>query len=184
MTIDPPADLPLLAAVLYDGDVEIEPVLAAVRDRLAANGRLRLGGVLPRDGDLLANGRRAMLLEDIVSGDAIDISQDLGAGADSCILDVDGLTRARMAVAAAVEAGVDLVFVGKFAKQEIAGHGIREEIAQAMAAGIATLVVLRAERLVDWRTFAGDDFCALPADVEAIVAWAEAVADRRPDPTP
>lgn len=173
MTADEP-----LGAILYDPEIEIEPILCAVRDRLIARGDVRLGGVVPREGDLLANGRRAMLLEDVTTGSTTSISQELGAGADSCILDLDGLTRARLAIAAAIATPVDFVFVGKFAKQEIAGHGVREEIGAAAAAGIPTLVALRDTRLDDWRAFAGDAFTPLPPQVDAVVAWALRVTGR------
>ena len=167
-----------LAAVVYDPGFEIEPVLATARDRLAARDDLTIGGVVPKFGDVLANGRHAMLLEDIASGTATSISQELGVGADSCILDLDGLTRARLAIVAAIEDGVDVVFVGKFAKQEAAGHGVREEIGRALVAGIPTLVALRSSQLAAWRDFAGDDFVTLAPDPEAIVAWALAAAGR------
>ena len=169
------SDTPRLGAIVYSGELEIEPVLAAVRDRLTARGGLRLGGVVPRDGEIMANGRREMLLDDIAGGTSISISQELGAGADSCILDVDGLTRARMAILAAIEDGVDLVFVGKFAKQEAAGHGVREEIAAALGADIPTLVALRETQLDAWRAFAGDDWRALTPEPTDIVAWVERV---------
>jgi len=170
--------VPALAVVVYEPGFDVGPLLAAVRDRLAARGDMNLGGVVPRFGDLLANGRHAMLLEDVVSGDATAISQDLGAGADSCILDVDGLTRARLAITKAIDDGADLVFVGKFAKQEAAGHGVREEIAQAMIAGIPTLVVMRDGQTGAWADFAGDDFLTLPPDVDAVVAWALSATGR------
>ena len=167
-----------LAVVVYEPGFDIGPLLRTVHDRLAARGDLRIGGVVPKTGDLLANGRHAMLLEDLTSGVATTISQDLGAGADSCILDVDGLTRARLAIARAVEDGVDLVFVGKFAKQEAAGHGVREEIGRAMIAGVPTLVVMRDGQTEAWASFAGDDFTRLDPDVEPIVAWALAATGR------
>ncbi len=69
MTADEP-----LGAILYDPEIEIEPILCAVRDRLIARGDVRLGGVVPREGDLLANGRRAMLLEDVTTGSTTSIS--------------------------------------------------------------------------------------------------------------
>lgn len=172
------ADEATLGAVLYDPEIEIEPILCALRDRLDARGDLRLGGVVPREGGLLSNGRHEMLLEDVRTGTATSISQELGAGADSCILDLDGLTRARNAISQAIADGVDLVLVGKFAKQEIAGHGVREEIGAAAAAGIPTLVALRDTRVEDWRSFAGDDWTRLPADVDAIAAWALRVTGR------
>jgi molybdate transport system ATP-binding protein len=164
---------PRIAGVVYSGDTRIEPLLAELRDRLVARGSLRLGGVVPRFGGLLANGRREMLLDDLHGGGAISISQELGPGAESCILDVDGLTRARLVILTAIDAGVDLVLAGKFAKQEAAGHGVREEIGAAMVADIPTLVVLREDRLGVWVDFVGDDWQRLPPDVDAILAWVD-----------
>jgi molybdate transport system ATP-binding protein len=178
MAEDPTRETPRLGAVVYPGETEIEPILAEVRDRLTERGDLRLGGVVPRDGDLMANGRHEMLLDDLESGAVFSISQELGAGAESCILDVDGLTRARLAILAAVDGGVDLLFVGKFAKQEAAGHGIREEIGAALIADIPTLVVLREGQLDAWRAFAGDDWQRLAPEPEAIIAWATRVTGR------
>lgn len=167
-----------LAVVVYDGGFDVGPLLVEVRDRLAARGDLHLGGVLPKFGDLLANGRHAMLLEDAASGEAAVISQDLGAGAESCILDSDSFTRSRSAITAAVAAGVDLLFVGKFGKQEAAGHGVRDEIGEAMIAGIPTLVAIRASTLPAWEAFAGTDWVALAPKVDDVVAWALAATGR------
>lgn len=177
MTEAPAATLPL-AAIVYPSEVEIEPIFVAVRDRLAARGDMRIGGVLPQFGERLANGKRTMLLEEIATGVAHVISQDLGAGSESCTLDPDGFTRARNCISAAIEAGVDLVFAGKFGKQEAGGHGMREEIAQAVIAGVPTLVALREPQVEAWRAFAGDDFVFLPADPAAIADWAVAAAGR------
>ncbi|WP_333822604.1 DUF2478 domain-containing protein [Pinisolibacter sp.] len=184
MAEEPTGDTHRLAGVVYSGDTEIELLLADLRERLTARGSLRLGGVVPRYGGLMANGRREMLLDDLRGGAAISISQELGAGAESCILDVDGLARASLVILAAVEEGVDLVLAGKFAKQEAAGHGVRDEIGAAMVADIPTLVVLRENQLGRWREFVGDDWARLPPDVDAILAWvdrATAAASNRPD---
>lgn len=167
-----------LAVVVYEGGYDVGPLLARVRDRLAARGDLRLGGVLPRFGALLSNGRHEMMLENVASGEAAVISQDLGAGAESCILDSDGFTRSRSAIAAAIAEAVDLVFIGKFGKQEAEGHGVREEIGQAMVAGIPTLVAMRSSTREAWEAFAGSDWIELEPDVDGIVAWAVAATGR------
>ena len=73
---------------------------------------------------------------------------------------------------------VDLLFVGKFAKQEAAGHGIREEIGAALIADIPTLVVLREGQLDAWRAFAGDDWQRLAPEPEPILTWATRVTGR------
>ena len=175
MAVVPTDETPRIAGVVYSGDTEIEPLLAELRERLTARGSLRLGGVVPRFGGLMANGRREMLLDDLSGGGAISISQELGAGAESCILDVDGLARASLVILAAVEDGVDLVLAGKFAKQEAAGHGVRGEIGAAMVADIPTLVVLRESQLGRWREFVGDEWANLPPDVDTILAWIDRV---------
>jgi molybdate transport system ATP-binding protein len=169
---------PRLGVVIYPKDDRIEPVLSALMERLATRADLRLGGVVPRYGEVMANGRREMLLDDLVGGAVISLSQELGAGAESCILDVDGLTRASLAIATAVDQDVDLLFVGKFAKQEAAGQGVRDEIGAAVVADIPTLVVLRESQIGAWRAFAGDDWQRLEPRVEDILAWIDRVVPR------
>lgn len=178
-TANQPAVTMPLAVVLYDGDFDVGPVLDDVRDRLAARGDLRLGGVVPGVGETLPNGRHSMLLKNVATGDVAVISQDLGAGAESCILDSDGFTRSRSAIVAAIEAGVDVLFVGKFGKQEVAGHGVREEIGAAMIAGIPTLVATRIHVRDAWEAFAGPDWVPLTPNPDEIVAWALAATGRR-----
>lgn len=169
-TSDP--SVPTLAVVVYEPGFDVGPLLCEVRDRLVARGDVRLGGVVPRFGGFHSNGRQEMLLEDVTSGEATTISQELGGGADACILDTDGLTRARMAISRAIAEGVDLVLVGKFSKQEAAGHGVREEIAEAMMAGIPTLAAMRETQREAWEAFVGDDYASLAPDAAAIVDWA------------
>jgi hypothetical protein len=172
-----PEALPL-AVVIYDPGFEIEPVLGEAVENLGRVGGISVGGVVPRWGRPLPNDRREMLLEEIGSGVITPISQDLGPGADSCILDTDGLTRGRLAISAAIAQGVDVVFVGKFAKQEAAGGGVREEIAEALGAGIPTIVAMRETQIEAWAAFAGDDWTRLAPSVPAIVSWARAVAGK------
>lgn len=167
-----------LAVVVYEPGFDLGRFLGDVCERLAARGDLAIGGVLPTDGGLHANGRREMLLRDIGSGRTTAISQELGAGADSCILDPDGFARTRVELAAAIAAGADLMVLGKFAKREAEGHGIRAEIAECLAAGIPALVAMRTTRRADFESFAGSDWQALPPSIDAVVAWALAATGR------
>lgn len=160
-----------LAAIVYRHGTPLEDILGAVRDRLMARGDLRLGGVVPRFGERLSNGRAALLLEDIARGDTIDISQDLGPGSTGCILYADGLARLRVRVAEAIEARPDILFLGRFGKEENAGRGIREEVGLAVAAGIPVVVAVEEKIVPGWIEFAADDYVPLPADADAIVAW-------------
>lgn len=172
MAETPSLSLPL-AVVVYVKGGPLEETLAAVRDRLVARGDLRLGGVIPRLGTPLSNGRSSLLLDDIGRGDTIVISQDLGPGSSGCILNSDGLAQARMRICEAIEARPDVLFLGRFAKEEVAGHGIREEIGEAVCAGIPSIVAIEQRTMASWTDFAGEDFVVLPVEVEAIVRWVE-----------
>ena len=169
-----------LGVVIYEPGFDVSPLLEQVCAALAARGDLRIGGVLPMPGDKHANGRASMHLRDIASGQATQISQELGALAEGCILDSDGLARARQGLAQAIAGGVDLVLMGKFAKQEAAGQGIRPEIAQALEAGIPALVVMRAGQRPAFEAFAGEEWTPLPPEPQAVLGWAFAVIGRAP----
>jgi hypothetical protein len=72
-----------------------------------------------------------------------------------------------------------LVFFGRFAKEELAGRGIREEIAMALNEGIPALVAVEQSMLPGWIEFAGEDWTPLAVDVDAIVTWFAALAPER-----
>lgn len=160
-----------LAVLVHDKGDPIEEAFAAARDALARRPDLRLAGVVPRFGPPHSNGRRSMWLDDLRRGDSIPISQDLGAGSTSCCLDPAGIALLSVRLVEAIEARPDVLFCGRFAKEEIAGRGIREEVALALEADIATLVAVDRALLDGWIAFAGDDWTALPPRAEAIVDW-------------
>src|SRR5208283_1980140 len=92
-------------------------------------------------------------------------------GSTSCRLSADGLAHARVRLAGAIESKPDVLFLGRFGKEEIAGRGIREEIGSAVVAGLLAVVAVEERMLPAWTAFAGEDYVVLPADAEAIVAW-------------
>ena len=164
-----------IAVIVYSHGTRLEEILEAVRDRLVARGDLRLGGLLPRLGERLSNGRLALLLDDLARGDTIVISQDLGPGSTGCILDANGLAQARTRLSESIGARPDVLFLGRFGKEEAAGRGIREEIGEAAMGAIACIIAVEEKILPAWIDFAGEDFTRLPAQVEAILAWADGI---------
>jgi molybdate transport system ATP-binding protein len=168
-----------LAVVVHKSGDPLEEVLAAARDRLARRPGIRIAGLVPRYGPRHSNGRASLWLDDIGHGDSIALSQDLGTGSTSCILSADGLATARVRLADAIATRPDLVFFGRFAKEELAGRGIREEIGLALVDGIPALVAVEQSMLPGWIEFAGEDWTALAVDADAIVAWFAALASER-----
>lgn len=117
---------------------------------------LRLAGVMQRD-DLRA-GRVGcnMLLDDLMSGETIAISQDLGPYARRCRLDVGELLRATHLVAAALDQRPDVPMLNKFGKTEAEGGGFCDFTAQAVEAPVLVLIAPPYCNLHQWRAFAGD----------------------------
>lgn len=172
------APLPLAVMVYQAGD-SLEQILAAARDRLVELPDVRIAGLVPRLGPRHSNGRASLWLDDIARGDSVALSLDLGPGSTSCILSADGLAAARVRLAEAIATRPDLVFFGRFAKEEIAGRGIREEIGLALAQDVPALVAVERTMLPGWIAFAAEDWTMLPATADAVVAWFIALAAQR-----
>jgi hypothetical protein len=97
-----------------------------------------------------------MILEELSSGETIEISQDRGQHARGCRLDVGELLRAMQLVTAALEAKPDLLILNKFGKTEAEGGGFRDLIIQAVGAAVPVLVAVPYRNLDTWRIFAGE----------------------------
>ena len=161
---------PPIAAIVYGADDDIEALLERVARTLAARG-VRLGGVLqhalPAQGDAACG----MQLENLETGERFGLSQALGSGSVACRLDPDALARGAVAIRQAVEHRVDLVIINKFGAQEATGSGLRDDMAQAVAAGVPVLTAIAERFLADWHAFAGDDEGTLPAQFDRVLAW-------------
>ncbi|MBB1491535.1 MULTISPECIES: DUF2478 domain-containing protein [unclassified Paracoccus (in: a-proteobacteria)] len=144
----------MLGYVIHDED-DGNARMAALACRLAAQG-LRLAGAvqanLDRGGDCACDMELTVLGTD---APPIRISQSLGAGAQGCRLDTDALERAAALAARGLE-GADLALVNKFGKQEAAGRGFRDFIADALANGTPVLVAVAPELVPAFIDFAGD----------------------------
>lgn len=144
-----------LTALVYDEDFAIGDLFRALAARARAQGS-RLGGVIEMEAPPAAPGRKCdMLLADLASGKTIRISQDRGAFARGCRLDLDGLTRA-CALALQSLPHCDVVLLNKFGKTEADGGGFRCVISDALALGVAVVIGVPRRNLGAWREFAGD----------------------------
>ena len=159
-----------IAAVVYKPTDNIEALLARAAKALTARG-VRLGGVLQHDIATVIDDPCAMELENLETGESIPLSQELGRGSVSCRVDPDALARGSMAVRGAIERGVDLVIINKFAAQEVSGAGLRDEMGEAVLAGVPLLTAVGERFLGDWKAFTGGECDLLPPDLDAILAW-------------
>lgn len=160
-----------------DGAGDPSARMAALAADLAAEG-WRLAGAVQVNLDRRTDCACDMELS-VLGAEAapIRISQSLGAGSSGCRLDSDALERAAglaERVLAERGAGVDLVIVNKFGKQEAAGRGFRGLIGAALAEDVPVLTAVAPDQLAGFLEFAGD--YATRLDWETAAAWCR---DRR-----
>ena len=159
-----------VAAILYRPQDDVDALLADFAQGLVRAGQ-RIGGIVQRNVKDGGGCQVGMSAVDLMTGAEISICQPLGSGAMACKLDAAGLAEAAVAVAHAIKADVDLVVINKFSKQEAAGEGLRDELADAIAAGLPVLTAVPEKCLEDWKTFTGDIGTTLPCDRQAVEGW-------------
>lgn len=106
-------------------------------------------------------------------GPVFRISQNLGLGSKGCRLDPAALEASVGLVATQLHNDVDVLMINKFGKQEAAGHGFRDVIAQAMVQGIPVLVGLNAMNRAAFEAFVGPYADELAADEAVLLDWIE-----------
>lgn len=168
------------AAVALPLEADAGGWLAGVIGRLQAQG-MTIGGVNTAQVD---DGpwecRKPMYLRDLLSGERIKISLDLGPAAEGCALDTGQLALAGQAIYRAIAAGVALIVVNKFGAQEAAGDGLRDELLAAAEAGVPVLTTVKPEMVPAWQEFVGELGTLLRPDVDAVEEWCRAVGALRP----
>ena len=115
---------PFRAVRLVDRGVAADPAAGQAHERRVQR---------RRNGDAGDDCACVMELIDLGSGDAIRISQELGAGSSSCRVDPGGIAEAGSRLRASLEDKPDLVVVNKFGGLEKTGGGLADELLWAMA---------------------------------------------------
>lgn len=166
-----------LAAVAYRPADDVDTLLADFAGDLLRAG-VRVGGVVQRNLKDDRGRQVGMRVIDLMSGREISICQPLGRGASACKLDSAGLAEASLAVTRAIEGEVALIVVNKFSKQEAAGHGLRDEIANAVIAGLPVLTAVPETCADAWAAFTAERSTTLPYARHAIDRWWHDIALR------
>lgn len=161
-----------VGVLVYDTSIEVDTILAAAVVRIRER-NIAVGGLLQHFGERLANGKRSMWIEDILTGASIRLDRPRGPGATACILDPDALAQAACILRRATASGAALLVVNRFGNAEADGRGMRAELADAICSGAAVLVAVRYSLLNDLEGFLGGPAHLLLPSPAAITAWAE-----------
>ncbi len=160
-----------VTAIVYGVGDDVDPLLQRIAAHLSACGT-QLCGFVQHNQPLVARGHCDMLLEELASGASIAITQNLGAGARGCRLDVGELLRAMALATTALAVDPDLLVINRFGKTEAEGGGVRPLIGDAVERGIPVLIAVPWRNIASWRVFAGElavelGFADLPVDPAA-----------------
>lgn len=160
-----------IASTTATGDTD--ELFFSLAQGLMARG-LRVCGTVQINSERVKTDACDMDLRVLPEGPDIRISQDLGAGATGCRLDTGALEAAVGHVAAALEAGADVLIVNKFGKHEAEGRGFRSVIAEALARDIPVLVGLNGLNRAAFEAFTEGCGDHLPADAAILADWLRA----------
>ena len=167
-----------LAAILYRPEDDVDALLADFASARLHDGE-RIGGIVQRNLKDEAGRPNGMLVIDLMTGREISICQPLGRGATACKLDPAGLAEASLAVSRAVAEDTALIIVNKFSKQDVAGHGLRSELAEAVIAGGPVLTAVPEKCIDAWKEFTGDRGTTLLCAPRVVEEWWREVSMRR-----
>lgn len=163
-----------LAALVYETDQDPDAVLRDFASALNARGLRAVGMV--QAGQCADSSLSAVLLH---SGEILLLADDSDPAA-SCRLDVARLQKAGDRVAAALDAGADLLIINRFGKRERNGHGLIYLIARALEAGTPVVIAVAGDHLAKWTKFAGDMTVKLACDKDALDIWWRNLSVRTP----
>lgn len=167
-----------IAALVYEDGVSVDHLMTYFAAELRDAGR-RIGGVVqlpPEDEGARSN---VLRIYDLMTGDIIPIKQRLGEGSGACCLDTQALAEGAARIRNAIDAGVDLIFISKFSKQEVAGAGFRDEFAAAVTAGIPILTSVKRPMVNDWLTFTGGIGTLMACRLRTLRDWWQETDNRR-----
>jgi hypothetical protein len=149
---------------------EADRLIADLAERLLAEGREVIGMVRA---DIAPKSDCEMHLRLLPGGSIHMISQDLGRGANACALDAGALEQVVAQVARSLEGATSgtIALFNKFGKQEAAGRGCRDLIAQAIGADLTVIVSVPPETRADFDRFSDGFAQQIAPNIDALAAF-------------
>ena len=162
-----------LAAVSYEagaGDA-VDTLLSELARELRGRG-YKLAGAVQWNEIRPVDSRGAMVLEDFHFLEALYVSAVKSGDPNACRLNSYALEEVAGRVAGSIGPGVDLVILNRFGKQEAARAGFRAIIEAAVMSELPVITGLNVAHKALWDTFTTGDGDYLPAEPQAVSAWA------------
>ncbi len=157
---------------------ETDRLLAAIADRLQADGKVLAGIVKDTGHESRFENGCDMKVRVLPEGPVIDITQNLGAGSGACRLDPAGIAAAVSTVESRPFDNVDLFILNKFGPEEASGRGFCPVIAEALDRDIPVLVGVGPGTREAFDAFAGGLAEKLLPQLDVILQWCSAALSK------
>lgn len=161
-----------LGYVNVPGRGRTDLLIADIAARLDAAG-IVLAGTVQSNTDRPDRRACDMDLHLLPDGPVIRISEERGAGARGCHLDMAALSRAVHWVGDALPRA-DMLIINKFGIEEAAGRGLIPVIGEALSRDMPVLVGVNDLNLKAFQDFSSGMAVMLPADAMAVAEWCHA----------
>jgi len=168
-----------LAAVVYGADDDPDRLISGFAADLRRSGGRPVGVVQLGRSCRAENPRLGVVM--LPDGEVVRLapqdfeSQAFASQAEAhvtgCRLDPDRLAGLAVRLAAAIEAGADLVIINRFGRSEAEGKGLIDLIPQALGADIPVLIAVPEQRFAAWLRFSEGMNVRLACRREALDRW-------------
>jgi nucleoside-triphosphatase THEP1 len=163
-----------LAAVVYGDDDDPDRLISGFAADLRRSGGRPVGVVQLGRSCRAENPRLGVVMlpdGEVVRLASQDFASQAAAHMSGCRLDPDRLASLATRLAAAIEAGADLVIINRFGRSEAEGKGLLNLIPQALEADIPVLIAVPERRFAAWIRFSEGMNVRLACRREALDRW-------------
>ena len=158
------------AAIRLNCGVDINELIERIVLMYKAKGQ-RVQGYLQKEIMMPDRCRCDTYLENLMNGDKLKISQDLGNGAKGCKLDNSILLQLTEIALKDLDQMPNLLIINRFGRSEAEGNGFRKVIEKAFDLNIPILTAVKDLYLDDWRLFSGELGQELAPSEDDIADW-------------
>ncbi|CUH53971.1 DUF2478 domain-containing protein [Shimia marina] len=153
---------------------ELDLLLSELAARLEQRD-IKTRGIVQTNTGCDTDKRCDMDVQVLPDGPVIRISQDLGKEARGCRLDPDAMATAITEVSQTLNKPYDVFLLNKFGKQEAEGRGFRDLLAEALDSGATVIAGTNPLNAEVFEEFAGGMATQVPANIDDLLAWYDAV---------
>ncbi len=168
-----PAELPLIAGVLFPSGFRIDPLLARVAERLQAEGHA-IGGVLQSNAEKGECLERNVRLHSLKHGWDIPLLEKRGQFARGCRMNPQAIADVAGRLEAEFETDAALFIINRFGRSEAEGYGLRSVLQKAVLTETPVLIGVRADYEGAFKEFHQGLGCSLDPDEEVLLTWCHA----------